>query len=157
MSAARYYLQSTPHTTLHPDVVSLTLSAPSYFSTSSSLSLSAWSDSEGNTLTRCGHCDNCTRSKSSITTRDVTLESWQVLKVLEHVSRDGGRITVGMLADLVRGAGGGAYSASTGGKKGKGKEKISLDLDEVAGGKVTMNKNVSTEQVRTIQWQGKHS
>lgn len=68
-----------------------------------------------------------------------------MLRVLEHVSRDGGRITVDMLANLVRGAGGGAYSASTGGKKGKGKEKVSLDLDEVAGGKVAMNKNVCNE------------
>lgn len=52
---------------------------------------------------------------------------------------------MGMLADLVRGAGGGAYSAGSGGRKGRGggKEKVALDLDEVCGGKITMAKNVS--------------
>lgn len=115
----------------------------SYFSTSSSLALSAWSDADGNSLTRCGHCDNCARSSESIATRDVTLESWQILKLLEHVTRDGGRTTIGMLADLVRGAGGGSYAAATGGgRKGKGKEKVSLDVNEVSGGKIAMNKNV---------------
>ncbi|KAF8316779.1 ATP-dependent DNA helicase [Clavulina sp. PMI_390] len=118
-----------------------------YFSTSSSLSLSAWTDASASgstaSLNRCGHCDNCSRPPTSITTRDVTLESWQILRVLEQVaSRDGGRVTIGMLADLVRGVGGGSYSAGGGGKKGKGKgDKMSLDLDELCGGKVAMNKN----------------
>lgn len=50
-----------------------------------------------------------------------------------------------MLADLVRGAGGKGYAASAGGRKGKAssKEKVGLDLDEVCGGKVDMNKDVS--------------
>ena len=52
-----------------------------------------------------------------------------------------------MLADLVRGAGGGAFSVSsgTGGRKRKSlsKEKVGLDLDAVAGGKVTLGKDVS--------------
>lgn len=129
------YCSASPDRTLHANELPYR-----YFSTSSSLSLSAWSD--GDTLTKCGHCDNCTRSATSISTRDVTLESWQIIKVLEQVGRDGGRITVGMLADLVRGVGGGSYAAAAGGKKGKGKEKVSLDLNELAGGKITMNKNV---------------
>jgi ATP-dependent DNA helicase Q1 len=55
-----------------------------------------------------------------------------------------------MLADLVRGAGGGAFAGGTGGKrKGKAKatasskEKVDLDLNDIAGGKITMNKAVS--------------
>lgn len=129
----------------------MTILGNSYFSSSSSLALSSWSDTtEAGTLTRCGHCDNCTRPPESITTRDVTLESWQILKVSERVSRDGGRLTVGMLSDLVRGAGGGGFVADPGAKrkgKGKGKateskEKTSLDLDEIAGGKVALSKEV---------------
>lgn len=114
-----------------------------YFSTSSSLSLSAWSDSDGQSLTRCGHCDNCTRPSESLSRKDVTLESWKILQVVDRVGSDGGRVTVGMLADLVRGAGGGGYIVGGGGKGARGaKEKVALDLDGVCGGKITLTKNV---------------
>lgn len=79
--------------------------------------------------------------------RDVTLPAWQILRVSQIVERMSGRVTMGMLADLVRGAGGGAFGAVVGGRgrgKGKGgsKEKISLDYDEIAGGKVELGKEV---------------
>lgn len=116
-----------------------------YFSTSSSLSISSWATEESNALDRCGHCDNCTRPPESIERKDVTVEAWQILKVAGAVENDGGRVTLGMLGDLVRGAGGGAYGVAAGGRKGKGnaKEKIGLDLDAIAGGKVTLPKDVS--------------
>lgn len=98
-----------------------------YFSTSSPLSLSAWSDVDGASPTRCGHCDNCTRAPDSISTRDMTLECWKILKVLEAIARDGGRVTITILTDLVRG--------------GSGK-KICLDLDGLIGGKITMKRDV---------------
>jgi hypothetical protein len=49
-----------------------------------------------------------------------------------------------MLADLVRGAGGGAFSVSSGGKRRKSlsKEKVGLDLDAIAGGKILLGKDV---------------
>ena len=50
------------------------------------------------------------------------------------------------LCDLARGLGGGAGNAEgSGGKKGRGrtKEKASVDVSEVAGGKVELSKEVS--------------
>ncbi len=94
----------------------------------------------------CGICDNCTRDPASLITKDVTIEAWRILKVLTEVQREGGRVTLANLADLVRGLGGASFAVGAGGKKGKGRatgEKGSIDLDEVAGGKVAMNKEVS--------------
>lgn len=49
-----------------------------------------------------------------------------------------------MMADLIRGVGGGSFGVGGGGRKGKGKakEKVGLDLDEIAGGKVPLSKDV---------------
>ncbi|THH10608.1 hypothetical protein EW145_g1208 [Phellinidium pouzarii] len=115
-----------------------------YFSTASSLSMSAWGTAESDAHARCGHCDNCTRPPESVERRDVTLAAWQILQVTQTIERDGGRVTLGMLADLVRGVGGGAYGVSGGGGKrgkGKAKEKVELDLGEIAGGKVKLGKD----------------
>ncbi|KIJ27343.1 hypothetical protein M422DRAFT_37824 [Sphaerobolus stellatus SS14] len=114
-----------------------------YFSASSSLSLSSWTSSTAGALTRCGHCDNCTRDPETLDKRDVTLESWQILKIMHEIESQGGRVTLGMLADLIRGAGGGSFAVSGGGRKGKGKskEKADLDLDAIAGGKVALSKD----------------
>jgi ATP-dependent DNA helicase Q1 len=75
----------------------------------------------------------------------VSLDAWQILKVVQQVERHGGRVTLGMLADLIRGAGGGSFGVVSNNRKGKGtgKEKIGLDLDEIAGGKVALSKDVS--------------
>ena len=72
---------------------------------------------------------------------------------MQNIERDSGRVTMSMLADLVRGAGGGSYGVvnANGGGKGKrrrsaavlGKEKVSLDLDAICGGKVGLSKDVS--------------
>ncbi|KAH8116052.1 ATP-dependent DNA helicase [Phellopilus nigrolimitatus] len=116
-----------------------------YFSASSSLSMSAWGTAETDAHARCGHCDNCTRPPESVERKEVTLATWQILQVAQAIERDGGRVTLGMLADLVRGAGGGAYGASKGGGKrgkGKAKERVGLDLGEIAGGKVTLGKDI---------------
>lgn len=116
-----------------------------YFSASSSLSMSAWGTAESNATARCGHCDNCTRPPETLDQRDVTLAAWQIVKVVASMEREGGRVTVGMLTDLVRGVGGGAYGVRGGGKRGKGKakEKVDLDLEDIAGGKVTLGKDVT--------------
>ncbi|KLO09213.1 ATP-dependent DNA helicase [Schizopora paradoxa] len=114
-----------------------------YFSASSSLSMSAWATSEVDGDARCLHCDNCTRRPESVFEKDVTLDAWRVLKIANSIHGESGRVTLSMLADLVRGAGGGAFGAAGGGKRGKGKskEKVSLDLDELAGGKVSLGKD----------------
>ncbi|KAL5476913.1 hypothetical protein ACEPAI_3099 [Sanghuangporus weigelae] len=116
-----------------------------YFSMSASLSMSAWGTAETDAHARCGHCDNCKRPPEAMERRDVTLPAWQILRVSQVIERMSGRVTMGMLADLVRGAGGGSFGAVVGGRgrgKGKGgaKEKIGLDLDEIAGGKVQLGR-----------------
>ena len=111
--------------------------------------MSAWATQEADAHARCGHCDNCTRPPETIEQRNVTLQAWQIVKIAEQIARDGGRVTLGMLADLVRGAGGGAFGVAAGGKRGRGKgktadkEKVNLDLDDVAGGKVALGRDVS--------------
>jgi ATP-dependent DNA helicase Q1 len=120
-----------------------------YFSHSSQLSMSSWTTGDADVLTRCGHCDNCTRSAGDIDRKDVTLEAWQLLKITAAVQQDGVNLTLNMLAGLARGAGGGVYEVShnSGGKMGKGKakekEKLTMDLDDIAGGVVDLTRDVS--------------
>jgi hypothetical protein len=76
----------------------------------------------------------------------VTVEAWRILKVLEEVQREGGRVTLAALADLVRGLGGGSFGVVQQGKGRKrklGEEKGRVDVVDVAGGKVELNKDVS--------------
>lgn len=118
-----------------------------YFSTSANLSANAWDNaatldkpSAAGSLTTCGICDNCTRDESTIVTRDVTIDSWKIIKVLEVIQRAGGRATVSTLTELARGNAGGSFSISEG-KKGEGSGTAYVDIDEV-GGKITANKDV---------------
>lgn len=113
-----------------------------YFSASSSLSTSAWTTDEKAADERCGHCDNCTRAPETIQQVDVTVQGWQILKVVEQVEIEGGRVTIAMLSDLCRGAGGKGFDVPSG-RRGKGKEKSELNLTEIAGGPVTLSKEVS--------------
>src|SRR5258708_4045705 len=102
-----------------------------YFSTSSSLSINAWSTDGKDSLTRCGHCDNCSRPPEIIERRDVTVQAWQLVKIIEAIAAEGGRVTLGMLADLARGAGGGAFGVGGRSSKGKSKGKVELDLETI--------------------------
>ncbi|WWC87044.1 uncharacterized protein L201_001929 [Kwoniella dendrophila CBS 6074] len=121
-----------------------------YFSASAHLSASAWdapdalSSSTGTTST-CGICDNCMRSPESIITKDVTVESWKIMKIAQFVQSEGGRVTLANLSDLVRGLGGGLFGVVGGGEGKKGKrrlngEKERVDL-EALGGKITLSKD----------------
>lgn len=78
----------------------------------------------------------------------MTLESWRTIKVLDEVQQQGGRVTVPALADLVRGLGGGAFPVVGEGRKRKVAGKSSLDLTAIAGGKVSLSKDVSGFAVR---------
>ncbi|KAI9061598.1 ATP-dependent DNA helicase [Trametes sanguinea] len=110
-----------------------------YFSESSNLSLNSWETEEEDALTRCGHCDNCTRPPESIERRDVRLPAWQLLRLVSLQ-----QITMAQLCDLARGVGGASAGAAGGGAKGKGKgrakAKVAVDIEEVAGGKVDLSK-----------------
>ena len=114
--------------------------------------MSAWGTAETDAHARCGHCDNCKREPESIERRDVTLQAWQILRVTQAIEQESGRVTVSMLADLVRGVGGGAFGVPSGGRgRGKGrsgnKEKVGLDLEEIAGGKVLLSKEVLSSTI----------
>ncbi|CAE6407088.1 unnamed protein product [Rhizoctonia solani] len=123
------------------------LSFANYFSASSSLSLSSWTTEAGGKLTPCGHCDNCTRPPETVATKDVTLDAWIILRVAQTIDNEGGRVTVGMLADLVRGVGGKAFQVPAGGGGGRGRrrksqgEKVGLDLEGITGGKASLSKD----------------
>ncbi|KZP14674.1 ATP-dependent DNA helicase [Athelia psychrophila] len=112
-----------------------------YFAVSSDISLNSWTTDPSKALERCGHCDNCKRSPDSLDQKDVTLEAWQILKIAESVQAQGGRLTQKALGDLARGLGGGGFEATAGqGKrKAKAKEKQNLDVNQVAGGKITLS------------------
>ncbi|EIN09098.1 ATP-dependent DNA helicase [Punctularia strigosozonata HHB-11173 SS5] len=116
-----------------------------HFSASSQLSLSEWQEGGSSVLQRCGHCDNCTRPPEDVDRRDVTMEAWKILKVAQAIVKEDGRVTFSMMGDLVRGAGGGSFGVvqGGGGRRGKlkAKEKAGLDLDAVAGGKVSLSKD----------------
>jgi ATP-dependent DNA helicase Q1 len=71
----------------------------------------------------------------------VTILSWKILKVLQEVEKQDGRVTLNQLADLVRGWGGGQFGGEGAeGKKEKSKGKI--DLAELIGTKITLTKEV---------------
>lgn len=115
-----------------------------YFSDTAALSVNNWGTSETEALAPCGHCDNCMRSPQDTEKRDMTIEAWKTLRVSQSVERSGGRVSLPMLVDLVRGVGGGTFGMKTGGgRKGKGKKKseAELNLNEV-GGKIDLGKDV---------------
>nr|XP_019047349.1 ATP-dependent DNA helicase [Kwoniella bestiolae CBS 10118]OCF26279.1 ATP-dependent DNA helicase [Kwoniella bestiolae CBS 10118] len=121
-----------------------------YFSASAHLSASAWDapdallSSSGSTST-CGICDNCLRDPASILTKDVTVETWKILKVAQYVQNEGGRVTLANLSDLVRGLGGGMFGVVGGGEGKKGKRKLNGEKEKVdlesLGGKITLGKD----------------
>jgi len=112
-----------------------------YFSHSSNLSIASWSTEDQDALERCGHCDNCIRPPETIECKDVSLYSWQLLQIAHYIHKNRGKATVNMLAGLAR-TSGGAFDVSSG-KKGGRKEKVTLALDDIAGGTVDLSRDVS--------------
>ncbi|KIK24839.1 hypothetical protein PISMIDRAFT_377664 [Pisolithus microcarpus 441] len=102
--------------------------------------MASWTTEESRATDRCGHCDNCTRSPETVERRDVTLEAWQILKILETISAQGARQTIAGLGDLARGLGGGAFEG--GSKRRKTRDKLQLHYDSISGGKVELSKDV---------------
>ena len=111
-----------------------------YFSASTDLSMTSWTTEESSAMDKCGHCDNCTHPVGTVFNKDVTLEAWQTLKIVQAIDSEGGRQTIAGLSDLARGAAGGSFEA--GSKRKKVKEKVRLDYGAIAGGEVVLNKDV---------------
>jgi ATP-dependent DNA helicase Q1 len=101
--------------------------------------MAAWTTDESGALDPCGHCDNCTRLPETVERKDVTLATWQLLKIIQAVRKEGTKLTLSQLVTLARGGKKGAYEV----KHGRKKQQSTLDLDLVAGGPVELSKNVS--------------
>ncbi|ETW75702.1 hypothetical protein HETIRDRAFT_329913, partial [Heterobasidion irregulare TC 32-1] len=102
-----------------------------HFSESADRAMAVWtadSDGDGDTLARCGHCDNCTRPPETIDVRDVTLDAWRVLRLVECVAQNKRYVTLPMLTDLVRNA------------RSERIRNLGVDVPAVAGGKVALRK-----------------
>lgn len=98
---------------------------------------------------KCGRCDNCTKTSDS-SDRDITFEVWKLVKIVEEIYQNEGRITLAALADLARGNGGGKYNVAAEGGGGKrkrqgqasGKSGV-IDIQELIGEAVDLSKEVS--------------
>lgn len=104
-----------------------------------------WGTAETDAHARCGHCDNCARPAEAVEKRDVTIDSWKILRLCQAVKSEGGRVTLPQLTDLARGLGGGTLEVKTKGRKKRGrprKEEVGFDLDQLIGGKAEMSKEV---------------
>ncbi|ORY87468.1 P-loop containing nucleoside triphosphate hydrolase protein [Leucosporidium creatinivorum] len=87
----------------------------------------------------CQHCDNCLRDPSTYESLDISHHAYRALRILSAAGKQSATLTLPQAADLVRGLGKGGFSTQTQGSKGKGKG--SVDVNEVAGGKVTLDKD----------------
>jgi hypothetical protein len=72
-----------------------------YFNTSHSASDSKLPFSQE----ACGECDNCGRDGSEIHHEDLTIPARKICEVVDYVTKQGGRVTLIQLGDLVRGIG----------------------------------------------------
>ncbi|EKM76430.1 hypothetical protein AGABI1DRAFT_78494 [Agaricus bisporus var. burnettii JB137-S8] len=107
-----------------------------YFSHSSSLSISSWTTEDQDALERCGHCDNCTRPPSSMENKDASFQSWQLLKIVEHLHNNNCNVTLILLVGLAKNASQGAFEVT----EGRARRKERMDLEKVAGGVVDLSK-----------------
>ncbi|KIY65535.1 ATP-dependent DNA helicase [Cylindrobasidium torrendii FP15055 ss-10] len=98
-----------------------------YFSHSAELALSAWGD---DAMDPCGHCDNCMRNDSEKEGRDVSLEAWQLVKLMKKVCVSKSRYTAQQISDLAR-------KGKVAPKKNAPAETV--DMDRVCGGLVKMD------------------
>ncbi|GAA5960439.1 hypothetical protein JCM3765_007514 [Sporobolomyces pararoseus] len=95
----------------------------------------AFDDEEGEQP--CESCDNCVRDESTIKSVDISAQAYRALRIITAACAQDGTLTLPQAADLVRGNGGGSFSTRAKNSKVKGK----VDVAEVAGSKVTLNKD----------------
>jgi ATP-dependent DNA helicase Q1 len=100
------------------------------------------SSSNSDALTPCGHCDNCTRDPSTVETKDVTREAWQLFKIVQAVTSAGGNLTMSNLAHLARGNKGRKFDVTERQGEEQTKKQEKMDLDDVCDGKVKMKREV---------------
>ncbi|CAO1613109.1 unnamed protein product [Parajaminaea phylloscopi] len=96
----------------------------------------------------CGKCDNCVAPP---TATDCSFAAWQIVRAVQEISQEEGRVTVAALADLVRGLKGGQYAVVPEQAGGRKKRKSSgqaavLNMDD-HGGKITALSSDDVERV----------
>lgn len=84
----------------------------------------------------------CLRDPATVSSIDISHEAYRALRIISAATSERGTLTLPQAADLVRGLGGGSFSTQE--AKGKGKGKV--DVQAVAGSKVTLSKD-QTEQM----------
>lgn len=70
-------------------------------------------------------------------TVDISAQAYRALRIISAACAQDGTLTLPQAADLVRGNGGGLFSTRAKNSKAKGK----VDVAQVAGSKVTLNKD----------------
>lgn len=113
----------------------------------------------------CGHCDNCLRANAAtrecassdqesnsqsaaavnvVVVKDVTVEAWKICKILQATDAREGKLTLSGAADLARGLQKGSFARDQKLPNGKTERvKETLDIDQVCGGKIMLNNDVS--------------
>ncbi|KAF8631113.1 hypothetical protein AX17_005158 [Amanita inopinata Kibby_2008] len=94
-----------------------------YFSVASQLAESSWTTEDVDASAACGHCDNCKRPAKTIEESDITLEAWQILKIVKASPH---ALTLKQLASLAR---------------GNTVKSSKIDLEAISGGKVELKPN----------------
>ena len=116
---------------------------------SSNLNVSSWSTNDEDAMTRCGHCDNCTRAPETVDRKDVSIEAWKILHVAEYVKRNKGRVTLNQLAELARGGGKGEFGLSGPASK-SGPGRATVNINDLCGGPIKLSKDVSGSSVSPL-------
>lgn len=71
--------------------------------------------------------------------KDASFQSWQLLKIVEHLHNNNCNVTLILLVGLAKNASQGAFEVT----EGRARRKERMDLEKVAGGVVDLSKAVS--------------
>lgn len=114
-------------------------SPSSYFSSIEYVAVNSWTEDSKDSLTPCGHCDNCTRDPSTVENKDVTLDAWRVLQKMKALDGSKVKATMNELVEAARGLGGAGSKA----------KKVKANSASVAGGGGDFDKVGLSEKVHS--------
>ncbi|EIM81881.1 ATP-dependent DNA helicase [Stereum hirsutum FP-91666 SS1] len=120
-----------------------------YFSSIEYVAVNSWTQDSKDSLTPCGHCDNCTRDPSTVENKDVTLDAWRVLQKMKALDGSKVKATMNELVEAARGLGGAGSKA----------KKVRVDSVSAVGGsggvdKVEMSEKETEALVMTLVVRG---
>lgn len=121
-----------------PLITSMSCFPSSYFSSIEYVAVNSWTQDSKDSLTPCGHCDNCTRDPSTVENKDVTLDAWRVLQKMKALDGSKVKATMNELVEAARGLGGAGSKA----------KKVRVDSVSAVGGSGGVDKVEMSEKVR---------